>query len=305
VAVVTPTTSAGSWSASSGASWLIVLPTSGASGAASYVIASANNGSAARQGVVTYSAGGVTAQFAVTQAGAASSSGDDHGSTLQTATDWSLVSQEYVRGSLETGADIDYFRVTASATGTWMFRSAESTGDPYGILYNASGAQLASDDDGAGNQNFLLSATLVAGQVYYVAIRNFDQRTTTTGPYAIVVMPPDDHGSSMAGSSSWPVASQSQVTGSLEVASDVDYFSFTAPASGTYTFRSGPSTGDVMGSLYGSNTALIASDNDGGGGRDFLVTAYLTSGVRYFVGIRNTDSAASTSGAYTITMTRR
>jgi hypothetical protein len=215
-----------------------------------------------------------------------------------------VVSQPEVYGWLDTGADWDYFRLTAPASGVWVFESSPSMGDVYGQVYNSTGTLIAFDDDGGPGYNFRVSTTLTAGSVYYVAIRNYSSSTTQTGPYTITATPPDDRGSTLSTASAWAIASQSQVAGSLEVAGDWDYYTFTAPTSGVHRFQSGPMTGDVYGHLFDSSGALIASDDDSGGSLNFQLSARLTAGQRYYVAIRNYSPATSNTGAYTITVTR-
>jgi hypothetical protein len=48
---------------------------------------------------------------------------------------------------------------------------------------------------------------------------------------------------------------------------------------------------------------MIAFNDDGGGGRDFLVTYTLTAGQTYYLAIRNYSSTTATTGPYIITVT--
>jgi hypothetical protein len=115
-------------------------------------------------------------------------------------------------------------------------------------------------------------------------------------------IPQDDHGNTVNTATSWDIAANRTVTGSLEVSDDWDVFEFTPPTRGTYTFTSGPSTGDVYGVIYDEWSHEITHADSGGGGKNFRVKVTLDRG-QYFVAIRNADQSSVTTGAYTITAT--
>ncbi|MDR1152162.1 MAG: BACON domain-containing protein, partial [Bifidobacteriaceae bacterium] len=112
----------------------------------------------------------------------------------------------------------------------------------------------------------------------------------------------DDHGNTAATATPWPLASQASVTGTLEIAADVDVFAFTAPVSGTYTFVSN-ATGNVTGTLQDRVGSQIATNTNSGPGLNFLISRALTAGTEYRVAIRNSSSTTKNTGAYTITAT--
>jgi hypothetical protein len=176
---VTPTTNQASWSVYSRSTWLSVNRTSGTSGQALSVTAAANATGVERTGTVTLQAGTTQATFTVTQ--------DEHGDARTAATVWSIsATTASAAGVLGSGPDYDYFKVVAPVSATYSFRSAMSTsGDLYGHLYNSSGTQLAVNDDGGGNLNFLISYALTAGQTYYIAVRNFSSTYPTPVAYTI------------------------------------------------------------------------------------------------------------------------
>jgi hypothetical protein len=179
---VTVTTNQSSWSGVSSASWLTLSTRSGSSGRVVTLTASLNASTQARDATVTFSANGAVGIVQVHQPGAV----DDHGSTVASATAWDIANSPTVAGSLELGNDIDYFRFTAPTTGSYKLVSA-ATGNVNGYLYNASGTQIAYNLDSGPGSNFQITYTLTAGQVYYVAIRNYSNSATNTntGSYTI------------------------------------------------------------------------------------------------------------------------
>ena len=68
-------------------------------------------------------------------------------------------------GQLETGGDVDYFRVEVTASGELIVHTTGSL-DTKGQLEDSAGAVLASDDDGGDGYNFRLAHAVRAGTYY-------------------------------------------------------------------------------------------------------------------------------------------
>ena len=73
-----------------------------------------------------------------------------------------------------------FYRFIPSQSGEYMFFSTASSGDPKIWLYDSNMSMIGSNDDGAGNRNFRLSASLFSGQTYYIVAGEFG---TNTGTY--------------------------------------------------------------------------------------------------------------------------
>jgi hypothetical protein len=88
--------------------------------------------------------------------------------------------------SIEIAGDTDWIKFVPTASGTWTFTSSKPANsplfDPVGTLHNASGTQLARDDDGAGDRQFRVQASLTAGQTYYLEVSAYN---TYTGNYTV------------------------------------------------------------------------------------------------------------------------
>lgn len=85
-------------------------------------------------------------------------------------------------------------------------------------------------------------------------------------------------------------------------AGKIVYLKFTPSISGTYEFTSlGTSEDDVVGYLYNENKNEIASNDDGAGNRQFLLTQDLTANVTYYWGVKYWD--ASKSGSINVKLT--
>jgi hypothetical protein len=133
-----------------------------------------------------FTAGGAVATVSVTQAGVV----DDHGGDVATATEWDVTGGP-ASGTLEVGSDQDWYKFIAPTSGRYVFTS-DGTGNPDGYLYNQAGSRVAYNLDSGPGLNFQVTATLTAGQTYYLMIRNSVQTNTNTdtGPYTITATLP-------------------------------------------------------------------------------------------------------------------
>ena len=103
---------------------------------------------------------------------------DDHGNTRSGATSLSVGGSQ--SGQIETGSDIDYFRVQVSGSGTLTVYTTGSL-DTVGRLENSSGSSLSNDDDSGNNSNFRIAQTVSAG-TYYVKV---ESHGSNTGSYTL------------------------------------------------------------------------------------------------------------------------
>lgn len=86
-------------------------------------------------------------------------------------------------GRINSGSDVDYFKIQLTRAGRLALRSNGTT-DTVGTLYSATGTQLATNDDGCSNAlNFCISRNLSAG-TYYLKVDGYG--TTATGTYSLV-----------------------------------------------------------------------------------------------------------------------
>jgi hypothetical protein len=475
-AVVGIDAEAGSWQAQADQPWLAVSPTSSTNRTATMTAQPFASG--LRVGTVTVSSVNSTEIITVIQ----SDGQDACANSTATTCEFDSTSPYGAEGALEVGSDVDYWRFTAPTSGTWSFRSLWAHGDVVGQLLDSTGTPITSDSGSAGGPNFLMSATLTANQVVYVAVANTNSSntntntgsyilratpatisltmsqwnpryaggsetldvTSTTGqftatssatwlsvtpasgtdalnrtevsldadpnpgaartatvtftsgtasatvtviqeeqpfvalfpdsltlnrlsgqypvevdtlglvPWTVTSLPAwvsvtpsagnpgdtvtvavqanpmraaartgdvvfetaqgstnlsisqsegDDHGDNAAAATEWDIATQSQMLGTLDPGIDRDYFGFIAPVTGQYSFRSGPSTGNIYGLLLSASGSLIAFDDNGGDFPNFLITETLTAGTRYYLDIDNVGADPPVTGPYTITVT--
>ena len=108
---------------------------------------------------------------------------DDHGNSCSTATTMALNSSK--AGTIGTGGDYDYFKVTVPSTGTLNAYSTGTT-DTYGYLKNSSCVNIKYDDDAGDGSNFSFTPTTVSAGTYFIAVRHY-YSSTGTGPYTLRV----------------------------------------------------------------------------------------------------------------------
>jgi hypothetical protein len=102
--------------------------------------------------------------------------GDDHGNSLAMAT--RIEPNTSTVGVLEIGSDRDAFRIELLIDGLLVIETTGDT-DTVGTLFNASGEELATDDDSGADSNFSISQVLPAG-TYFVIVTGFNDATVGT-----------------------------------------------------------------------------------------------------------------------------
>ncbi|MCX4362485.1 MAG: hypothetical protein OSJ74_03730 [Clostridia bacterium] len=99
------------------------------------------------------------------------------------------------------------------------------------------------------------------------------------------------------GDSSYYVSGTLQLNSAKSVrlsGSDYLYFSFTPSSSGTYVFTS-DSQYDTYAKLFDSSWRELTYNDDGGDGRNFMISHRLSSGNTYYLGVKLYDSSSSSA----------
>jgi hypothetical protein len=110
--------------------------------------------------------------------------GDDHGDTPATAT--SIAVNAEVGGEIETGTDVDFFKVTLVAGKTYDIRTTLWTlADSKLYLYKSDGVtQLGyNDDDPKGGAGSRITYTVATTGVYYLKVTGYS--SSYTGTYTV------------------------------------------------------------------------------------------------------------------------
>ncbi len=104
---------------------------------------------------------------------------DDHSNNRSGATSLALGSS--ISGRIETGGDVDYFRVQINESGRLIVYTTGNL-DTQGTLQNGSGSALTSNDDGGDGNNFRIERSVNAG-TYYVKVEGYD--SSEAGEYTL------------------------------------------------------------------------------------------------------------------------
>ena len=104
----------------------------------------------------------------------------------------------------------------------------------------------------------------------------------------------DDYSNTRSGATS--LAVDGSRSGRLETGGDVDFFQVQVSRSGTLTVYTTGST-DTYGTLQNSSGSSLATNDDGGSGRNFSIARSVSAGT-YYIQVRGFSS--STTGSYTV-----
>ena len=174
-----------------------------------------------------------------------------------------------------------YFKFVPSESGLYSFYSydnVDSNGDyidSVGDLYDSSFNNIASNDDGNGNYNFLISAHLEAGEVYYLKVNE----PTNSDCYYKVCAEYEELGVECS-----YIAVGDEIPVKISSSYDSVPFKFVPEESGHYTFYgNSASYVDSYAYLYNSNGDIIGTADTGGSFGHFSITEYFVAGEKYYI----------------------
>jgi Ca2+-binding RTX toxin-like protein len=221
---------------------------------------------------------------------------DDYlGSTL---TSGNLALGTSISGEVQFADDQDWFRVNLVAGVDYVFdlKGAAAGGgtlvNPYLLLLDSAGNYIAGDVAH-------LFYTPGSGGTYYLAARGMGD----TGTYSLSAKTDDFSGGI---GTSGTLATGGSVSGSIDGASDQDWFRITLSAGSSYTFSlegrdsGGGSLVDPLLRLRDSAGNIIASNQDGGFGQDAHLTHIAPSGGTYYLSVEPESASSDNIGSYTL-----
>lgn len=208
-------------------------------------------------------------------------------------------------GNVETIRDHDWFRVVLNAGETYrIFLNSSgwpSLSDPYLRLRYGDGTLIKSNDDGGGGRNALILYTPNQSGYYFIDVSDY---SNGLGNYNLAVKKIDDFagGVSTAGA----VSVGASALGEIETTGDHDWFKVNLEAGSTYQVRvnsSGtPALVDPFLTLRYGDGGTIKSNDDGGGGRNALITYTADQSGYYFVDVSNYGQGG---GKYTVSVLKQ
>lgn len=216
-----------------------------------------------------------------------------------------------VTGQLETAGDADWYAITLRGGQSYRFslRGAEgdgALGDPLLRIVNASGGELAINDDAGGSLNSRLDFTPPADGVYYLEARAFSSEDQ--GAYVLAaneyVQPTD----SVPGTTATTARlGATAVTDGIDFDGDADWRRVTLAAGSIYTFTLNTTEADGLPDPYlrllNAQGEEVASDDDGGGNLNSRLEYVADVSGAFFIEARNLSESGT--GRYTLAMERR
>jgi hypothetical protein len=213
---------------------------------------------------------------------------DDHGDTIDTATPITP-GGGVVTGSLEELGDVNVFRFSATAGHIYRFTCSRSTYDCDAELLDASGAVLVSAT--GPETTAVITYEFNVGGSYYFRVRT-DAAATGMYGYSLEDLGVDDHGDTSADATA--LAAGASGTGKLELAGDVDVFSFSGLAEEVWEFTCTGTSVDCNVLLVDSAGTTVASDT--GASANAKVTYRLPRAGTWFLHVKSTPAATGSYG---------
>lgn len=211
-----------------------------------------------------------------------------------------------VRGNIEYGSDADWLRVSLAAGQTYRFQARSASGDgaladPVIRLLDASGTELASDDDSGDGFNSYLEFTAPHAGNYFIETHSFD--SNATGAYDVSVAAGDIPAD--ATTDAVLSADGDSREGVIAPAGDHDWYRMDMKAGQSVRIgldSSGDNgIGDPMLVVHGPDGAELASDDDGGDGLNSWLEFTAPSAGTYYVEAKAFSEDAT--GGYTVNVT--
>lgn len=241
------------------------------------------------------------AQFTTT-GGSSCSTAFEPNETQATAA--AIVSGVTNSAAISTTTDIDYYKITTSATSNNVYNLVGPSGVDFDLyIYNSSGTQLGSGVSGTATETVTLN-NQVAG-TYYIKVIGYNgassatcytikaTATTVTGCQSSYDVSTNG---TISGAATIPF--NSNVTGLINPAGDNDYYKFVITTGGTATVTLTTLPGDYDLTIVNSaGTQLAISEN--GGTTSETITRTYTAGT-YYARVYGYNGATSATVCYTL-----
>ena len=240
------------------------------------------------------SSGTATGGYALT----VTTTSSEYGNAIASATP--VVSGTAISGNIDTGTNEDYFSIQL-AEGDMLRATTTGSLDTVGTILNSGGDPLATDDNSGAGMNFDVSYMTPSAGTYYIRVTS---KGSATGRYTLTVTfiaADDDHGNERA--SATKATSGTAITGNIETGGDEDYFSIQVTGTNDLVTLRATTTGttNTTGTIYDSTGNQLATDNDGGTGMNFDVSAKIPGpGGTFYIKVASSGTA---TGAYSLTVT--
>lgn len=231
-----------------------------------------------------------TGTYLLQAAQTAGNTGDVPGDGSTTAT---LSAGQSVDGTLDFDGDTDWYQVSLTAGTNYQIdlQGAPSglgtIADPLLRVFNASGDQVALDDDGGTSLESSLSYRAPSTGTFFLSAGSF--RQSDPGTYRLSLAESGAAGGDIPGDTTTTatIAAGSAVDGTLDVPGDTDWFAFTPVLGAAYTidlegFGTNALSDPLVRLFDGSGTELDSND-DGGEGLNSQLTWLADTGSTVYI----------------------
>jgi hypothetical protein len=197
---------------------------------------------------------------------------------------------DYREGVLAPAGDHDWYRVDMTEgqgmrIGLATAEGGDGLGDPYLVIYGPDGAEVGRDDDGGEGLNSWLEYQAAVAGPHFVEVRGFSE--DASGRY-VVSLTAGEIGAS-PDAAEYVMANGEGRTSLIGSNDDVDWFAIELIEGRPYRFFvDGVEPGalaDPMLTLFDSQGAQVAADDDGGAGVNSYLTYASTTGGTYFAAV--------------------
>lgn len=184
-----------------------------------------------------------------------------------------MILRGFTNISFSAGTQRNIIKLTSRLNGSFKFKTISSSGDPHFYITNATkgtSTVVATDDIGSFDRNAELVIDLIANDIYYLEVFNYNQYHGFTLQIGYTPLSSDELETDIMYSSYLTLGTY--VIGS-----------FTPTTSGYYQIFTYRLSGDPVLYIMTSSGSLIDSDDDSGGDYNACIEIYLTAGVTFYV----------------------
>ena len=191
--------------------------------------------------------------------------------------------------SVGFGDDIaDYFRLTASETGTLIIELSDLQADIDLFLLDSAGSVLASSVLES-NRDERIFQNVRAGEVYYISVQPFDGASDYRLSTRLTTEGAGDQDDNNSAATATVITIPATASGTIGIqGDDADYFRFVAPTSGTINVSLSGMSADADLLLLDSNQELLARSTNFGTTPEALAV-FTEPGAQYYVVVEPWD----------------
>ena len=205
------------------------------------------------------------------------------GATADTAEYMASAAQR--QSTISAPGDVDWYGIELIEGRAYRINLESSDGslDPVVTLYNAEGAQIATDDDGGANTNAYLSYTPVVGGIHYVAASAYEN--AGSGAYTLRIIDTEVPGT--LATDEYLTPDGDDRLSRIDMPGDLDTYGVMLEAGVRYTIEV-RGTGDnpladPFVAVLDQSGNRVASDDDSGPGLDARVTFTAASTDQFYI----------------------